>query len=202
MTTYIIIAITILLSYRAFTDKDLMMRMMYIPQIVHERNEFGRAFTHIFIHADWMHLFFNMLVLYNFGLYLEEEFLIMGVSFPQLHFALLYMGAGLFATLLPYSRHKNNPNYMALGASGSVAGVLFAFICVQPEAPLVFVFLPFAKIPAYIVGILYLAYEYYMDKRGGSGIAHDAHIGGALFGICFMLLFHWNKVITAISSIF
>jgi membrane associated rhomboid family serine protease len=80
--------------------------------------------------------------------------------------------------------------------------VLFAFICVMPNTPLVFVFLPFFKIPAYLVGIGYLAYEYYLDKRGGTGIAHDAHIGGAIFGIFFMLIFHWDVVIRAMSSIF
>ena len=202
MVTYIIIAITVLISYRAFMDKQLMMRFMYIPYVVHERNEFERAITHVFIHADWMHLLFNMFVLFNFGVYLEDAFIEMGVAFPMLHYVLLYFGAGLFATLLPYSRHKNNPNYMALGASGSVAGVLFAFICIMPNTPLVFVFLPFFKIPAYVVGIGYLLYEYYMDKRGGTGIAHDAHIGGALFGVAFMLIFHWNTVIKAISSIF
>jgi membrane associated rhomboid family serine protease len=202
MVTYIIIAITVLISYRAFMDKQLMMRFMYIPYVVHERNEFERAITHVFIHADWMHLLFNMFVLFNFGVYLEDAFIEMGVAFPMLHYALLYFGAGLFATLLPYSRHKNNPNYMALGASGSVAGVLFAFICIMPNTPLVFVFLPFFKIPAYVVGIGYLLYEYYMDKRGGTGIAHDAHIGGALFGVAFMLIFHWNTVIKAISTIF
>jgi membrane associated rhomboid family serine protease len=202
MITLIILVVTGILSYRAFMDNEFMMRWMFIPYIVHHRNEFERAITHIFIHADWIHLFFNMFVLYNFGIELENQFSLMGVATPGLHLATLYFGAGLFATLLPYNRHKYNPNYMALGASGSVAGVLFAFICVMPNTPLVFVFLPFFKIPAYLVGIGYLAYEYYMDKRGGTGIAHDAHIGGAIFGIFFMLIFHWDVVIQAMSSIF
>ena len=202
MITYIIIAITGLLSFMAFSNKEMMMRMMYIPYVVHERNEFQRAITHVFIHADWMHLIFNMFVLYNFGPALESVFVRLGVAYPQVHFALLYFGAGLFATLLPYARHKNNPRYMALGASGSVSGMLFAFICILPNTPLTFVFFPFFDIPAYLVGILYLAYEYYMDKRGGSGIAHDAHIGGALFGIAFMFIFHFQAVVNAISSIF
>ena len=202
MITTIIIALTVLISIRAFSDKEFMMRLMFIPNIVHERNEFWRSISHIFIHSDWMHLLFNMIVLYNFGDPIYLEFIKMGVAVPELHFAMLYFGAGLFATVLPYARHKNNPSYMALGASGSVAGVLFAFICIQPDASLTFLFFPFAPIPAYVVGILYLAYEFYMDKRGGTGIAHDAHIGGALFGVSFMLIFHWDKVSNAIMSLF
>ena len=125
MITIIIIAATCLFSYLAFNNKDLMMRMMFIPYVVHERNEFQRALTHVFIHADWMHLIFNMFVLYNFGPFLERKFVLMKVAHPQVHFALLYFGAGLFATLIPFARHKLNPRYMALGASGSVAGILF-----------------------------------------------------------------------------
>lgn len=154
MVTYIIIAITVLISYRAFMDKQLMMRFMYIPYVVHERNEFERAITHVFIHADWMHLLFNMFVLFNFGVYLEDAFLEMGVAFPMLHYALLYFGAGLFATLLPYSRHKNNPNYMALGASGSVAGVLFAFICIALKFPLMW-----SELVTYFMSITWTSVE-------------------------------------------
>jgi membrane associated rhomboid family serine protease len=48
-------------------------------------------------------------------------------------------------------------------------------------------------IPAYLFGPIYLGLEYYLDKRGNSGIAHDAHIGGALFGILFILIINIDK---------
>jgi membrane associated rhomboid family serine protease len=48
-------------------------------------------------------------------------------------------------------------------------------------------FLPIA-IPAYIFGPLYLMFEFWADRRGGTGIAHDAHLGGALYGIIYTLI--------------
>jgi membrane associated rhomboid family serine protease len=72
----------------------------------------------------------------------------------------------------------------------------------MPDAPLTFVFFPFFSIPAWGIGLGYLAYEYYMDKRGGSNVAHDAHLGGAVFGIAFMLVFHFNDVKSAILALF
>ena len=48
-------------------------------------------------------------------------------------------------------------------------------------------------IPAYIFGPIYLGLEYFLDKRGNTRIAHDAHIGGALFGILFILIINIDK---------
>lgn len=149
-----------------------------------------------------MHLLFNMFVLFNFGSVLEDKFTELGVGIPALHYLLLYFGAALFSTIIPFARHKENPNYMSLGASGCVSAVLFAYICILPDTPLTFVFFPFFSIPAWAIGIGYLVYEYYMDKRGGTNIAHDAHIGGAIFGIAFMLLFHFNDVKAAVLALF
>ncbi len=202
MVTYAIIAITAIVSYLAFNNYNLRLRMMFIPYSIHTNNEYQRVITHTFIHGDWMHLLFNMFVLFNFGVVLEKHFLVLGVNFVELHYLLLYFGAALFSTIIPYARHKDNPNYMSLGASGCVSAVLFAYICILPDTPLVFIFLPGIPIPAWVIGIGYLAYEYYMDKRGGSGIAHDAHIGGALYGIAFMCIFHFEQVKTAILGLF
>jgi membrane associated rhomboid family serine protease len=202
MVTIIIIAITGIISYMAFNDYNLKLKYMFIPYSIQHNNEYQRVFTHIFIHGDWMHLLFNMFVLFNFGSVLETKFVELGVALPFLHYLLLYIGAALFATIIPFARHKENPNYMSLGASGCVSAVLFAYICIMPATPLTFIFFPFFSIPAWAIGIAYLAYEYYMDKRGGSHIAHDAHIGGAVFGIAFMLLFHFNDVKSAIFALF
>jgi len=202
MVTLIIIAVTGIISYMAFNDYNLKLKYMFIPYSIQHNNEYQRVLTHIFIHGDWMHLLFNMFVLFNFGSVLEAKFMDLGVAMPFLHYLLLYIGAALFATIIPFARHKENPNYMSLGASGCVSAVLFAYICIMPATPLTFIFFPFFSIPAWAIGIAYLAYEYYMDKRGGSHIAHDAHIGGAVFGIAFMLLFHFNDVKSAILALF
>ena len=101
-------------------------------------------------------------------------------------FAILYMMGILFATLLSLFKHKDNPGYNSLGASGAVMAVLFAFILMHPENRLGLLLLPGIEIPAYIFGPIILAVEYGMSKRGGTGIAHDAHFAGAIFGVLFI----------------
>lgn len=182
-----------------------MYRYMFMPARIQETGEKYRFFSHIFIHADYAHLIFNMLSLYFLGsfmlnaqggVYMDGSGGIIEVQDGwmqkygfwggQIMFALLYFAGGLFATLIPYSRHKNNPSYMSLGASGAVSAVIFASILWNPTMKLHLFFIPIG-IPAYIFGPLYIAYEIYMDKRGNTGIAHDAHLGGAVFGILFVL---------------
>jgi membrane associated rhomboid family serine protease len=75
-----------------------------------------------------------------------------------------------------------------VGASGAVSAVLFAFILLHPLKEVGLIFLPFFGIPSWIFGVLYLAYEYYLDKKGNDNVAHDAHFYGALFGLGFMTI--------------
>jgi len=90
---------------------------------------------------------------------------------------------------------------MSLGASGAVSAVVFACILWNPSMELRFLFIPFT-IKAWLFGILYLAFEYYMAKRGNSNIGHDAHFGGAVFGILYILLINLDKGKEFISTIF
>ena len=201
----IIIAITVLISISAFQNQDKLIKFMFIPSRINETKEYYRFFSHIFIHADYSHLIFNMLSLYflgNFmldaqgGTYLDSSGGVIqvqdgwiqeyGLIKGQVMFAFLYFAGGLFASIIPYIRHKNNPSYRSLGASGAVSAVIFAAILWNPTMKLNIMFIPI-DIPAYVFGPLYIAYEIYMDKRGGTGIAHDAHLGGAVFGILFVL---------------
>ena len=98
-------------------------------------------------------------------------------------------------------KHQDNPAYRSLGASGAVSAVIFAAILWDPSMLLGIMFLPF-PIPAYIFGPIYLAIEYFSMKRGGTGIAHDAHLGGAIFGILFVLLLNFEKGKEFIDLIF
>lgn len=191
--TLIIIVATVLISLRAFKDAEMKYKWIFYPIKVNRDNEFYRIISHVFIHGDMMHLLFNMFVLFSFGQQMEA---ILNIHFGQgigsLHFLLLYFLGGLAASIWPYLRNKNNPNYMSLGASGAVASVLFASILWMPEGGIYLMFIPF-EIPAWIFGILYLLFEFYMSKKGGSGIAHDAHFGGAVFGIFYILLINFGK---------
>lgn len=200
----IILIITIGVSFFAFNDRKLLDRFIYVPYAVKHHNEKWRIFSHVLIHADWMHLVFNMLSLYFLGSYFLSmpcnEYVGMNCGLietygnlkGQLHFLSIYVLGALFATLIPYIRHQDNSAYRSLGASGAVSAVIFAAILWNPGMELQFFFIPIA-IPAYIFGPLYLLYEWYADKRGGSGIAHDAHLGGAIFGVIYVLIINVDK---------
>lgn len=208
LTVFIIIIGIV--SMNAFNNRTLMDRFLYIPYLVKHERQFYRIITHVLIHADWGHLVFNLLSLWFLGNGLlnytpsyisdgNEVTLIdggfiyyYGNMMGQLHFGLLFILGGIFATFIPFARHNDNPSYRSLGASGAVSAVIFAAIIWNPGLPLQILFIPF-DIPAYIFGPLYFAYEFFADRRGGTGIAHDAHIGGALFGILYVLIINIEK---------
>jgi membrane associated rhomboid family serine protease len=189
----VILIVTVIASLNGFSNRTLLDRWIYIPYEVKHHHAYERMFTHMLIHADVMHLAFNMMSLYFLGSYLEYQLVsTYGVSGGELQLVIIYVGGGLFSTIIPYIRHQDNSNYRSLGASGAVSSVIFATIIWDPTLPLSIMFLPIA-IPAYIFGPLYLAFEYWADRRGGTGIAHDAHIGGALFGIIYVLITNIDK---------
>lgn len=200
-------------SIKTFNDNALMEKLMFIPYLVNKDKQYYRIASHMAVHADWAHLAFNMMSLYFLGngfldtlageYYMTSDrtshfimdgglYQTYGPLIGQIHFGLIFLLGGLFATAIPYMRHKDNPSYRSLGASGAVSAVIFAAIMWNPEMRISLFFIPIG-IPAYIFGPLYLLFEFFMDKRGNSGIAHDAHIGGALFGILYVLLINIDK---------
>lgn len=198
----LIILITVLVSAAAFNNQALMGKYMFIPYDVKHYGNKVRVISHVLIHANWGHLIFNMMSFYFLGNILLKQFMwTYGDWQGQFHFLSLYVLGALFATVIPYLRNKDNPSYRSLGASGAVSAVVFAFILWNPALELSLLFLPI-PIPAYIFGPLYLLFEFFMDKRGGSGIAHDAHIGGAVFGVIYALIINIDKGKLFLDQIF
>ncbi|MDA7762555.1 rhomboid family intramembrane serine protease [Crocinitomicaceae bacterium] len=190
--TEIIVALTCLISWQALNNQNFQNQCMFIPYNVKHSNEYYRLLSHVLVHADFAHLAFNMISMFYLGKYLEMELVYEYGNLGMYYFIILYLLGGLAATILPYSRNSDNSMYRSLGASGAVSAVVFATIMWNPQLELMLLFIPI-PIKAYILGPIYLAVEYYSMRRGGSGIAHDAHIGGALFGILFVLLIDPNK---------
>jgi membrane associated rhomboid family serine protease len=195
MITYIIIGITVITSLYAMNNDSLTHKLMFNAYHINSRKEWYRFFSHGIIHADIAHLAFNMYALYMFGVSsrnivgVEEIYSfenVFGVKGP-LFFILLYVGGLAMSSLYSYEKHKNDIFYNALGASGAVSAVVFAYIILSPKAQLGFMFIPI-PIPAYLFGIIFLAIEYYLGKRGKSNIGHDAHFWGAIYGIAFTLI--------------
>ena len=212
--TYFILGITILISIKAFDDASFKTKWLMNPYDVIHHKKWYRIFSHAFIHADFMHLGFNMYVLWMFGVQatsrhgfadnlksLEPSFIDdFGVK-GYWYFFLLYVGGIAFSSLYSLHKHQDNPHYNSLGASGAVSAVIFGAILLNPTAQMGLLFLPF-YIPAYIFGPLLLVAEYFMAKRGGTNIAHDAHISGAIFGIIFTIAINPAYIVNFFNSIF
>jgi membrane associated rhomboid family serine protease len=198
----IIIGITVLISFSVENKPELKEKMLFMPNRIKHNGEYQRMISSIFIHADLNHLVFNMISLYFLGNLFEQQMVqIYGVQLGSVNFLLLYLLGGVAAEIYPFIRHQDDPYYRSLGASGAVSAVIFAAIFWNPTMDLYLFFIPF-PIPAYIFGPIYLAFEYFAMKRGTTNIAHDAHIGGALFGIFFVLLLNPNKGLEFFQAIF
>jgi len=189
----ILMGVTIIVSLNGFNNNNLKERLLFVPFRIKHNNEHLRIISHVLIHADLTHLAFNMFSLYFLGSFLENSFnQYYGFYEGESFFLILYILGGIFATFIPYYRHHENRNYQSLGASGAVSAIVFAAILWNPTMQLGILFIPI-PIPAYIFGPIYLFIEYLADKKGNSGIAHDAHIGGAIFGVIFILLINFDK---------
>ena len=184
--TNIIIIITAVVSIAAFYSQELMQRLIFNPYMITERKQWYRFITSGFIHADWLHLFINMLVLWSFGNVVEQYYSVIFEGKAVFCYLLLYLGGIVISITPSYKRHMHNAGYNALGASGAVAAVLFTAILFRPLDK-IYLYGVFG-LPGIIVGVAYLGYSYYMDKKGGDLINHDAHFWGAVYGVLFTIM--------------
>ena len=180
--TIMLVAATVLVSWLAFNNHRLLDRLMLWPPAIDRQHQYDRLLTHGFVHADWQHLLFNMITLYFFGRAVEGVFtdLIGAVGF-----LLFYLSAILVAILPTYLRHRHDPRYRSLGASGAVSAVLFAYILLAPWS-LIFVF--FLPVPAIVYAVFYVGYSIWMDRQGRDNVNHSAHLWGAGYGLLFTVI--------------
>ena len=202
--TILLIIITSIISIIAFKQRELFDKLQLNPYAVYHKKEWYRIISHGFLHADWVHLFVNMFVLFSFGSSVENIFKQLAangiIKSPILSFVLLYFLSMIFATVTTIAKQKDNHWYNSVGASGAVSAVVFTSIFFQPLAKLYFyAVLP---IPGIIFGVLYLAYSHYMSKRGGDNINHDAHFIGAVFGFVFPLFLDPKLITLFIEQLF
>lgn len=186
ITLFIIIA-TVLVSLPGFNNANFRYQLMMIPSRAYYEKEYYRLITSGFLHADGLHLFVNMWVLFIFGGPLEDASRQLFGPMGPIIYLLMYLLAIPAANLTTFFKYKSVSHYASLGASGAVSAVLFAYILIHPTSSLYLLLIPI-PVNAVIMGLLYLGYSYYMSKRGGDHINHEAHFYGALFGIAFYLV--------------
>ncbi len=192
--TLFLVIITCSVSIYAFGKPEMFAKLTFNAYAIRQKKEYVRILGHAFIHTGWLHLGINMFVLWQFGQAAEEIFnnpLLFPryFSFGKLIFVLLYFSAVIISSLPAFFKRKNNPGYNAAGASGAVSALVFCLILIFPRLPMGIIFIP-VKIPAFILGFLYLIYSFFMSQKASSGIAHDAHFSGAVYGFIYPLFFN------------
>lgn len=186
--TYIIIGATVLVSMLAFNRPAMLAEFMMNPYKVKTQRQYYRFLTSGFIHQDHMHLIMNMFSFFFFGRIIETIFGMIWGVWGGVYYIALYLLAIIVSDLPSYFKHKNNPRYNSLGASGGVAAVIFASVVFQPTQKIcLFIAL---CLPGFILGTAYIVYSYYQGKKANDNINHDAHLYGAVFGFIFCVIMY------------
>lgn len=185
--TVIIIIVTVLVSISAFRSEKVMDDLIFYPPAVTTNRQYYRFISCGFIHADIAHLAFNMISLFLFGKFVEEQFRNIFEQAGNLLYIGMYLLALIVSILPTYFKNKDNYQYRSLGASGAVSAVVFAGLMIAPYVKVGFFIIP-PVIPGFVFGPLYLLISFWLDKKGGDNINHSAHIWGALFGVAFLIV--------------
>jgi membrane associated rhomboid family serine protease len=175
----IIFLFTLATSIFAFNDRALFGKFMLHPYTVAKGKNLYTYITSGLIHADWMHLLFNMFTYFFFAFQLER-------MIGHWQFGLLYFLGLVLSSIPSVVKHKDHFWYNSLGASGAISAVLFSYILFEPTTLLLVMFIP---MPAVLFAVLYLYYSWYMAKKANDNIGHDAHFFGAITGLMFTVIF-------------
>lgn len=195
------------LSLLAFASPRFLNATLLRPYQIERGSGYETLLTSGFVHADVFHLVFNLITLYFFGPSLERE-----TGTPR--FVLLYISGLLISALGTCLKHRHDPGYASLGASGAILAVLFASIVYFPQQSIIVFPIPL-PIPAPLFAVCYLAYTIYSARQSAAvemqvrqrgpnpfqrepspppepvardRINHDAHFYGAITGLVFVLL--------------
>ncbi len=182
--TMLLIAANVIFSFIGFSNQTLLLKTIGWPYYEKREKQYYRFITSGFLHADWMHLIFNMFTLFFFGRNLELIFSAAHLGGNIAYLALYFLGL-VIANLPSYVKHNNDENYRSLGASGAVSAVVFASIVFSPWGQIGIYGIPISMM---LYAVLYLVYCVYMGKKSADNVNHDAHLWGSVFGLVFTII--------------
>lgn len=177
-----------------FAAPSLIERSVFRPHWLVQRSEYPTLITSAFVHADLAHLLFNAFTFWAFAFSLER-------AIGSTMFVALYFFGMLASDAGTYLKHRHDPAYCTLGASGAILAVLFASIVYFPGASIFILPIP-VPIPSPLFAVAYLAYTWYASRRGRGRVNHDAHFSGAIAGVVFVAVTDPAAFSRAIDAVF
>jgi membrane associated rhomboid family serine protease len=191
----VILGLILVISIAGLTiAPQLIQRNLLRPFNLARRRDLHTWITSGFIHADFGHLLFNSITLWSFGFALERA-----IGSPRMFW--LYLIGLVASGLGSYFKHRDDPLYASLGASGAILAVLFASIIYFPTRSIYLMILPI-PIPAPLFAVGYLAWTIWAAKHGRGRINHDAHLGGAIAGVLFVAFTDGGALQRALQTVF
>ena len=182
----IILVATVIISILAFRSKTFADRLLLYPWKMFRGRQFDRIVGYGFIHADLMHLLFNLIALYSVAMYIEA-------AAGTLRFVIIYFASMVLAALPPTLKHRDNEAYRALGASGAVSALFFSGMLYFPTAKVMLLFLPI-PLPWPLFAVLFIAGSIFGAKKNWGNIGHDVHLYGAISGLVLTIVLDPSSV--------
>jgi membrane associated rhomboid family serine protease len=179
--SFLIIIATCIVSIKGFRDKEFYYRWNFDVEKILVYKQYKRIFGSGFLHANWIHLVFNMLGLLFFSGYVEA-------ALGPFLFTIVYFASMLGGKLFSLFIYRNQGDYTSVGASGAICGIVFASIALFPGMSLGLFLLPIS-IPGWLFGLLFVLYSVYGIRSRSNNIGHESHLGGALIGMLVSLMF-------------
>ena len=178
--------------YGLYRSPAMIERNLFRPHWLLPQREYSTLVTSGFLHADMTHLLVNAFTFWAFAFGLERT-----LGTPR--FLALYAFGLLVSDAGTWLKHRHEPEYRSLGASGAILAVLFASIVYHPSNSIFILPIP-VPIPAPIFALCYLAYSWWAARQARGRVNHDAHIAGAIAGVAFVAVTDWPALMRALRS--
>lgn len=185
---FTILVITLLISFIALLSNRFFENIVMSPSRVVHNREYYRLISSGFGHINVGHFMLNAISLIFFGPPLMD-FLVDAYDLnAPLVFLLIYISAIVISDLPDLIRHRHNPGYSSVGASGAISAVVAGAAISDPNLEVMLFFIPGLAVPGVVYALGYLAISIYFDYRGNGRVAHLAHAAGTVYGLVLVVL--------------